>query len=414
MTAGSRDPRETAVRLADHLSREYRYSLALERRTRLASARGVPLREPGGQLRVLRGCLAVMLRSQGVPARVVGGFQRGEWNPVRALLHGAHARCPRLGGGLRPGRGLGDPRSFAPRRDGGRGGGGRCCTSTPCGCAGTATSSTGASATRWRWPRPSGARPAPGRPTGPRCVSGGLAGAVPHPPPPSSRCSWLRGSGGAEAARRHRAPRIACQASTRGRCARSRGGGSAPRPARPRASSARAPRRALPVAAAALGRLTAGYERVRFGEAPLDAEERAELDACVEVAEGLARAPGCDVRLDLSRVILEVRGVDPEPVLARVAPRLRVPPHACPCLRGQPPQQDDGVARAPRPRWRAPAPAGGRDSRSVTAQPPRHSLGPAAPARRRESGCARRRSSPSPRSGRPPRARTTRPASAAR
>jgi hypothetical protein len=43
---------------------------------------------------------------------------------------------------------------------------------------------------------------------------------------------------------------------------------------------------ALPVAAAAMGRVTAGYERVRFGEAPLDAEERAELDACVESLRG--------------------------------------------------------------------------------------------------------------------------------
>jgi hypothetical protein len=37
---------------------------------------------------------------------------------------------------------------------------------------------------------------------------------------------------------------------------------------------------ALPAAAPALVRLTAGYERVRFGETPLDASERAELDAC--------------------------------------------------------------------------------------------------------------------------------------
>ena len=37
---------------------------------------------------------------------------------------------------------------------------------------------------------------------------------------------------------------------------------------------------ALPGAAAALGRLTDGYERVRFGAALLDAGERADLEAC--------------------------------------------------------------------------------------------------------------------------------------
>ena len=34
-----------------------------------------------GNCEYFAAALAVMLRSLGIPARVVGGFQRGEWNP---------------------------------------------------------------------------------------------------------------------------------------------------------------------------------------------------------------------------------------------------------------------------------------------------------------------------------------------
>src|SRR2546425_7651632 len=63
-----------------------------------------------------------------------------------------------------------------------------------------------------------------------------------------------------------------------------------------------------------------GRKRVSEGavEAPFDA------------LAALRRLPQLDVRLDLPGVALEVVGVDREPVLGRVAPRLRVPALAHP------------------------------------------------------------------------------------
>ena len=45
------------------------------------SAPGVPLHPEAGNCEYFSAALAVMLRSLDIPARVVGGFQRGEWNP---------------------------------------------------------------------------------------------------------------------------------------------------------------------------------------------------------------------------------------------------------------------------------------------------------------------------------------------
>jgi transglutaminase-like putative cysteine protease len=79
-TAGSRDPYETAVRLGHFLSTRYRYALAKPETSR------DPLEEflftrGSGNCEYFAAAMAVMLRSLDIPARVVGGFQRGEWNP---------------------------------------------------------------------------------------------------------------------------------------------------------------------------------------------------------------------------------------------------------------------------------------------------------------------------------------------
>src|SRR2546430_17556134 len=49
------------------------------------------------------------------------------------------------------------------------------------------------------------------------------------------------------------------------------------------------------------------------------------VEAPFDALAALRRLPQLDVRLDLPGVALEVVGVDREPVLGRVAPRLRVP-----------------------------------------------------------------------------------------
>ena len=81
VTVGSADDREAAQRLTAYLARELRYTrvLAVD-----------PARDPveeflfvrrAGNCEYFAAALAVMLRSLDIPARVVNGFQRGEWNP---------------------------------------------------------------------------------------------------------------------------------------------------------------------------------------------------------------------------------------------------------------------------------------------------------------------------------------------
>jgi len=81
VTAGSRAPFEAAARLSEHLAREYRYTLALERRTALDPVDEFLFVRRSGNCEYFAAALAVMLRTLGIPSRVVGGFQRGEWNP---------------------------------------------------------------------------------------------------------------------------------------------------------------------------------------------------------------------------------------------------------------------------------------------------------------------------------------------
>jgi len=81
VTAGSADAHEAARRLTAWLSRELRYTRTLER-----PAGDDPLEDflfvrRAGNCEYFAAALAVMLRSLQVPARVVNGFQRGEWNP---------------------------------------------------------------------------------------------------------------------------------------------------------------------------------------------------------------------------------------------------------------------------------------------------------------------------------------------
>jgi uncharacterized protein (DUF58 family)/transglutaminase-like putative cysteine protease len=78
---GSPDAREAASRLSGFLAREYRYTLALDRLTNLDPIEEFLFARRSGNCEYFAASLAVMLRSLGIPARVVNGFQRGEWNP---------------------------------------------------------------------------------------------------------------------------------------------------------------------------------------------------------------------------------------------------------------------------------------------------------------------------------------------
>src|SRR5262249_11460949 len=81
LTAEARDPADAARRLTAFLSREFRYTLTLEKVSDLDPLDEFLFVRRAGHCEYFAAALAVMLRAVGVPARVVNGFQQGEWNP---------------------------------------------------------------------------------------------------------------------------------------------------------------------------------------------------------------------------------------------------------------------------------------------------------------------------------------------
>ncbi len=81
VTAGTRTQAQAAAALTVFLSRDYQYTLALERRTTLDPLEEFLFVRRNGNCEYFAAALAVMLRTLGIPARIVSGFQRGEWNP---------------------------------------------------------------------------------------------------------------------------------------------------------------------------------------------------------------------------------------------------------------------------------------------------------------------------------------------
>jgi len=81
VSAGSHGPSDAALRLTRFLSNEFRYTLALSRQTQLRPLEEFLFVRRSGNCEYFATALAIMLRSIGIPARLVNGFQRGEWNP---------------------------------------------------------------------------------------------------------------------------------------------------------------------------------------------------------------------------------------------------------------------------------------------------------------------------------------------
>jgi hypothetical protein len=86
VTAGTADGGEAARRLTAFLSRELRYSLVQARTPGVDALEDFLFVRRSGNCEYFATALAVMLRTVGVPARVVNGFQRGEWNPYGEYL----------------------------------------------------------------------------------------------------------------------------------------------------------------------------------------------------------------------------------------------------------------------------------------------------------------------------------------
>jgi len=80
-SAGSVGPYDAAQRVTRFLSDRYRYTMSLERRTTLDPVEEFLFERRAGNCEYFAASLAVMLRTLDIPARVVNGFMRGEWNP---------------------------------------------------------------------------------------------------------------------------------------------------------------------------------------------------------------------------------------------------------------------------------------------------------------------------------------------
>jgi len=78
---GTADSYRAAIKLTEFLSRDFTYTVSLRPRTDVEPLEDFLFVSRAGNCEYFAAALAVMLRSVGVPARVIGGFQRGEWNP---------------------------------------------------------------------------------------------------------------------------------------------------------------------------------------------------------------------------------------------------------------------------------------------------------------------------------------------
>jgi len=77
----TRGPEDAARALTEYFAHDFRYTLNLTRTTSLSPLEEFLFVRRAGNCEYFAAALAVMLRSVDIPARVVNGFQRGEWNP---------------------------------------------------------------------------------------------------------------------------------------------------------------------------------------------------------------------------------------------------------------------------------------------------------------------------------------------
>jgi transglutaminase-like putative cysteine protease len=82
LAAGATNPYETVRRVEAYLVENMRYSLDLRRESDLDPLDEFLFQRKTGNCEFFAASLAILLRAAGIPARVVNGFQRGEWNEV--------------------------------------------------------------------------------------------------------------------------------------------------------------------------------------------------------------------------------------------------------------------------------------------------------------------------------------------
>jgi hypothetical protein len=80
--AGAQSPYEVARRVETYLSQTLAYSLDLRPDSDLDPLDDFLFERKAGNCEFFAASMAILLRAQGIPARVVNGFQRGEWNDL--------------------------------------------------------------------------------------------------------------------------------------------------------------------------------------------------------------------------------------------------------------------------------------------------------------------------------------------
>ncbi len=82
LAAGATAPYETVRRVESYLSGNLRYSLDLRRESGFDPLDDFLFYRKTGNCEYFAASMAILLRAAGIPARVVNGFQRGEWNEM--------------------------------------------------------------------------------------------------------------------------------------------------------------------------------------------------------------------------------------------------------------------------------------------------------------------------------------------
>ncbi len=108
------DPYEITLRIEKHLRGQYDYSLAPPASDYSSPYAAFLFDTQSGYCQHFAGTMALLLRYNGVPARVAVGFTTGE-KESEGVLSGEHEQCPCMGGGLFPDRGLGGIRPHTGR-----------------------------------------------------------------------------------------------------------------------------------------------------------------------------------------------------------------------------------------------------------------------------------------------------------
>ena len=80
--AGAETPFDAARRVEAYLTENLAYSLDLRRESDLDPLDDFLFERKAGNCEFFAAGMAILLRAQGIPARVVNGFQRGEWNDL--------------------------------------------------------------------------------------------------------------------------------------------------------------------------------------------------------------------------------------------------------------------------------------------------------------------------------------------